>query len=123
MPSKVLEVLYREVQGGDVAQIRLLSGPANISGEAKDEFKRFSREMEAKRNVDAEWRVLSKKDAFLHHDRFFLSDGIARNLPPLNTILKGSTGEILPSDFTVERFDEWWDGAEGISSYTVPETS
>jgi hypothetical protein len=36
---------------------------------------------------------------------------MSRNLPPLNTILAGSTGEILPSKVTAEDFDRWWVGA------------
>jgi hypothetical protein len=119
MPRKVLEVLYREVDGEAVSEIRLLSGPANIDSDAKDEFKRFAKEMKAKRGVTADWRILSKHDAFLHHDRFFLSDGLARNLPPLNSILKGSTGEILPSDLTPEEFDKWWATGESIMSFTA----
>jgi hypothetical protein len=120
MPAKVLEVLYREVGGNGVKEIRLLSGPANVDVAAKDDFKRFAKEMKAKRNVVAEWRVLSKKDAFLHHDRFFLADGLSRNLPPLNTILAGSTGEILPSELTVTQFDEWWAEGESLMAYNPP---
>jgi hypothetical protein len=118
LPAKVLEVLYREVEAGHVSEIRLLSGPANVDKTAKEDFKRFAKEMKTKRGIAAQWRILSKKDAFLHHDRFFLSDGIARNLPPLNTILKGSTGEILPSDLAPAEFDKWWTNGQPIESFT-----
>lgn len=118
LPAKVLEVLYKEVDGSHVSEIRLLSGPVNVDKTAKDDFKRFAREMLRQRGITAGWRVLTKKDAFLHHDRFFLSEGMARNLPPLNTILKGSTGEILPSDLTPAEFDDWWANGQPIESFS-----
>jgi hypothetical protein len=110
MPPKVLEVLYREMDPSVVSTVRLLSGPAHITPDSKAEFKRFQIEM-AKRKVHAEWRLLSKADAFQLHDRFFITDAISRNLPPLNTILAGSVGEILPSDVRETDFDEWWKSA------------
>jgi hypothetical protein len=121
MPPKVLEVLYRELKTSDVRHVYLLSGPANLTSDTKDELKRFVDEM-AKNNVAAEWRVLSKGDAFQRHDRFFITEGIARNLPPLNTILAGSVGEILPSDVRAKEFDAWWDEAKDLLSMTLPMT-
>lgn len=123
MPPKVLEVLYREVDHDSVSEIRILSGPVNINGDTKDDFKRFAKEMKVKRGIDVEWRVLSKREAFLHHDRFFLTEGFARNLPPLNTILKGSTGEILASDLAPDQFDEWWALGQPIAAFTPPPDS
>ena len=97
MGAKVLEVLYREIEKGTVSSIRLLSGPAAISEDTKSEFKRFAKEMNDRRGIACGWRVLSKKRAQERHDRLLFSDGLARNIPPLNLILRGSTGEILPS--------------------------
>ncbi len=119
MPGKVLEVLYREIERGKVACIQLLSGPANITQDLKDDFKRFTAEIKRERDIDVEWRVLSKKDAFKHHDRHFFADGIARNLPPLNSILAGSTGEILDSSVTLDDFDDWWSEGVALASVTV----
>jgi hypothetical protein len=112
MPAKVLEVLYKEADGAKIDEIKLLSGPANVDDAVKSDFKRFHKEMLDKRGVAAEWRVLSKKRSFEHHDRFFFTDGMSRNLPPLNTILAGSTGEILPSDLDPAEFTRWW--SEGV---------
>lgn len=108
LDHKVLEVLWREIPRDAVATVRLLSGPANVDGDLRSEFKRFRREMRERRDIECEWRVLSRKDAQRHHDRLFFSDGIARNLPPLNLILAGSQGEILPSGIGVETFDAMW---------------
>lgn len=121
MPPKVLEVLYRELDGEKVRTVRLLSGPANVTQSVKDDFKRFRAEMQKQRGIEVEWRVLARKDAFEHHDRFFISEGISRNLPPLNTILAGSTGEILPSDLTAEDFDRWWGGGTTLAELQVVE--
>ena len=108
MPAKVMEVLHRELQSGTVSNIRILSGPANVTKDAQVEFRLFREEMAKKRGITVEWRVLSKEEAANHHDRFFLSEGLARNLPPLNSILKGTTGEILPSQIGPADFDQLW---------------
>jgi hypothetical protein len=107
MPGKLLEVLYRELDGEKVQRVRILSGPANITEDVKKDFKRFQSEMANERHIDVEWKVLSKAEAREHHDRFFVTEGMSRNLPPLNTILTGSTGEILPSEVTEQDFDGW----------------
>lgn len=117
LPPKVLEVLYREVDGSKVSTIRLLSGPANITPNAKEEFKRFRKDMGG-RSVTAEWRVLTRKAAQEIHGRFFISEGLARNVPPLNSILMGSTDEILPSEIRADDFDQWWMRGEDIATVT-----
>lgn len=119
MPAKVLEVLYRELDGDKVDNVRLLSGPANVNEGLISDFKRFRAEMKAKRGITVEWRVLPRRDAFSHHDRFFITEGLSRNLPPLNTILAGSTGEILPSDLTEADFDRWWNDGTDLLSVSV----
>jgi hypothetical protein len=106
--AKVLEVLYREIDGKSVSTIRLLSGPAAIDSATKDEFKRFRNDMADERNVDAHWRVLSKDDARSIHGRFFITQDYSRHIPPLNLILMGTVDEILPSDVNEKDFDAWW---------------
>lgn len=123
MPAKVLEVLYRELGGGNVQTVRLLSGPANVSQDLKDDFKRFRSEMKKQRGVEVEWCVLTRQEAFEHHDRFFITEGMSRNLPPLNTILAGSTGEILPSELTAGDFDRWWSGGTELAQFQIDEAS
>ncbi len=123
MPPKVLEVLYRELDGEKVQSVRLLSGPEYLSDDLKADFKRFRSEMKDQRGIDVEWRILTRREAREHHDRFFISDGISRNLPPLNTILAGSTGEILPSELSENDFDVWWDGGTALADAAIPETT
>lgn len=123
MPPKVLEVLYPELDGEKVQTVRLLSGPANITQQLKDDFKRFASEMRGQRKIEVEWRVLERSEAFGHHDRFFITEGMSRNLPPLNTILAGSTGEILPSELTAEDFDRWWSGATDLAGFEIGESN
>jgi hypothetical protein len=121
LPPKVLEVLYKELDGEKVQTVRLLSGPANLTQDAKDDFKRFRSEMKEQRGIEVEWRVLSLREARDHHDRFFITEGMSRNLPPLNTIFAGSTGEILPSELTPEDFDSWWDGGTNLADFEIPD--
>ena len=106
LPRKALEVLLD--CGETVSTIRLLSGPANVTIDLKDDYKRFQKEMKTKRGVDVEWRILARKDAADHHDRVLFADDTAWNLPPLNTILKGSTSEILLSGIDSADFETWW---------------
>lgn len=116
MGPRTLEVLYRELSEGQVSSIRLLCGELDEGPmeQLRTDFKRFQKEMKDQRGADAELRVLSRKEAFKHHDRFFITTDFARNLPPVNSILANSTGEILPSDLTAEDFDEWWEQAKPI---------
>jgi hypothetical protein len=117
MPGKVMEPLYREIEQGSVTAIRLLSGPANITRDVRDDFKRFRTEMRKQRGIEAEWRVLDKKEALKHHDRLFLAQDISRNIPPVNSILANSSGEILDSNFSVADFDSWWAGGVDIETF------
>lgn len=117
MPPKVMEVLYGELASGNVTEVRLLSGPANITKRAQSDFLLFQEELKRKRGIEASWRVLSKDEAANHHDRFFISEDLSRNLPPLNSILKGTTGEILPSAMTAAGFDQLW--ARGVEIQSI----
>jgi hypothetical protein len=123
LPGKVLEVLYGELDGEKVQKVRLLSGPANISQSTKRDFQRFQSEMKNERGIDVEWKVLSGDEAREHHDRFFISDEMSRNLPPLNTILTGSTGEILPSEVTEADFDGWAANGTDLLQFEIPSGS
>ena len=120
MPAKVLDVLYREIDGQKVTSIRLLSGPANIDIATKDEFKRFRKEMAGERGVEVQWRVLAKEQARGLHGRFFITEGYSRNLPPLNSIFEGGVDEILPSEITKQQFDEWWNLGADLDRYVPP---
>lgn len=117
MPPKVLELLHGEIDAQRLSSVRLLSGPANIDMATKGEFQRFRDEMAGARGVDVQWRVLSKNHARLRHGRFFISEGISRNIPPLNSILMGSVDEILPSNLTERTFNDWWALGQDIASY------
>ena len=120
MPPKVLEVLYGELDGTKVKDVRILSGPANVGDDLRAEFGRFRKELKGARGIEVQWRVLDKEEAFKHHDRIILAKDQAKNLPPLNTILAGSVGEILPSELTPADFAEWWQLGADLASYVVP---
>lgn len=117
LPGKVLETLIGEVDARNVNEIRLLSGPSNIDAKVRQEFVRFRNEMATERRVTSSWRVLPKEKAFLLHDRVFITDGMVRNLPPLNSILLGSVGEILPSNIQLDSFELWWQDGVPIEAF------
>jgi hypothetical protein len=119
MTEKVLEALYREIDGAKVSTIRLLSGPYNITTDTKSDFKRYKKDV-AKKGITAEWRVLEKKEAQQHHGRFFITDTYSMNMPPVNLILQGTTDEILPSEMKAADFDSMWAKGQDISQFTPP---
>jgi hypothetical protein len=123
MPPKVLETLFAEVDGAKLKEVRILSGPANISAQTKAEFDRFQKEMKLSRGIEVFWKVLDKGEAFKRHDRILLSKDQAMNMPPLNTILAGSVGEILPSDIKPSDFGEWWTLGTDLGTFTIPPPS
>lgn len=48
---------------------------------------------------------------------------MSRNLPPLNTILAGSTGEILPSELADADFDRWWADGTDLAQVQIADGS
>ena len=120
MPAKVLETLYAELDGAKVKTVRILSGPANVTPQAKAEFESFKKEMKSQRGIEAEWRVLDKAEQFKRHDRILLSKDQAKNMPPFNTILAGSVGEILPSEIKPSDFTEWWKVGTNLAAFVIP---
>jgi hypothetical protein len=91
-----------------------LSGPDHATSEAKSDFDRFRLEMETL-GIVAEWRVAKKSDIDWH-DRFVVTRRNSWNVPPINTIFRGSYSEAFN---TTERppFEEWWQRGVPISSY------
>jgi hypothetical protein len=95
---------------------RLVGAPPGVRA---GHLRRFAKELKKERGIDVQWRVLDKSEAFKRHDRIILSKDQAKNLPPLNTILAGSVGEILPSDIGPQDSGEWWDLGTDLASFTV----
>jgi hypothetical protein len=125
-----LEPLVDEADAARIREIRLLSGPANISDRAKADFDRFDHEM-ANLGITTEWRVVIDAVDRLWHDRFIVTDGQSWNVPPVNTIYKNDYSEAWT---TTQRppFDIWWSKGHldqdrdmttgsGISEATVTE--
>ena len=116
MPAKVLEIVADEVAATDATRIRLLSG--NLDHGGKQQRARVKKDLEDFREefgsvgVEIEWRELQSGE--VPHDRVFLTDAAAFNLPPVNTLLKGDTSEIAVSALTTEWFDTLWEQAVPI---------
>src|SRR5262249_35820783 len=68
MDRKILELLMDELDLGKVDEVRLLSGPANITPKTKKAFERFSDELE-NRGVLCDWRILPAETARTLHAR------------------------------------------------------
>jgi hypothetical protein len=101
---KGLESLIDEADAERITDIRILSGPDQVTDKADKDWKRFRAEM-ASLGIAAEWRVVQKPLPF--HDRFIVSRKQAWNVPPINTLYKGDYSEA--SRTTVRPpFEKWW---------------
>ncbi|MGH7381118.1 MAG: DEAD/DEAH box helicase [Candidatus Methylomirabilales bacterium] len=106
--ARGLEEVIVSIDPAVVREIRILSGPAHVDERAKRDFARFKEEM-ARKSISAEWRVLKE----FSHDRYIVSKNLCYNVPPINSLLRGSYSEIL---LTPNRppFEGWWEIATPI---------
>lgn len=107
MTPKALELLAEELDTSNVTEVLLLSGPANISDRAKSRFHRFSTEL-AHLGVQSEWRVLPADVARDMHARVLFDEQSTWELPPLNSLLKGTVDSIRPSAIPRSTFEQAW---------------
>jgi hypothetical protein len=116
MSGRALELLLDELQLAEVDEVRLLSGPANVTGKVKRSFERFATELAA-RNVGAHWRVLGADRARALHARVITDDHETYELPPLNSVLAGTVDSIRTSKIPLESFLTAYAEGEPISDY------
>ena len=88
MDRKVLEVLIDDMNPDAVTELRLLSGPANVSQKTKKAFERFVTG-ERPQGIDCAWRVLPADEARDLHARVLFDNDATYELPPLNSALQG----------------------------------
>lgn len=115
LPARALEIVAVEIADSNLDSVRLLSGDLERARGSEGarvrvhkDFKRLMSELEGL-GIPIEWREL--KTESVPHDRVLVSEAGAFNVPPLNTLLKGDTSEILPSGLTSEWFDGLWERA------------
>jgi hypothetical protein len=106
--ARALEELIVTLDPAVVRVVRILSGLANVNDRAKKDFERFCDELKQK-GIVAEWRTLPD----FAHDRFIITKSACYNVPPINSLLKGSYSEILKTP-NRPPFDEWWKKASPI---------
>jgi hypothetical protein len=110
MDRKALEVLIDELPRDAVTNLRLLSGPANLSAKARRAFERFHEELSAA-GLSCEWRVIPADEARDLHARAIFDSERGYELPPLASILKGTVDSIRESRIPREPFEGAWRGA------------
>jgi GTPase SAR1 family protein len=106
--ARALEEIAASLDPSAVQTVKILSGPANLNDRARRDFARFQTEL-SRQNVSAEWRVLED----FTHDRFIITSDACYNVPPINSLLRGSYSEILPTP-NRPPFEEWWERASPI---------
>jgi len=113
MDRKALEILNEDVRPEFVSELRLLSGPANLTAKTKRAFERFSAEFE-KHGVVCKWMVLPSQRARELHARVISDDDRVFEVPPLNSVLAGTVDSIRTSEMPMEVFEDAWDSAECV---------
>jgi hypothetical protein len=109
LDRKALEILSDELSIDQIDELRLLSGPANLSAKTKKAFERFSTELE-KRGVVCQWRVLPADEARALHARVISDDHQTFEVPPLNSVLAGTVDSIRASEMPMGTFEDAWAG-------------
>jgi hypothetical protein len=109
LDRKALEILADELSVDQLDELRLLSGPANLSAKTKKAFERFSTELE-KRGVVCQWRVLPADEARALHARVISDDHQTFEVPPLNSVLAGTVDSIRASEMPMGTFEDAWVG-------------
>lgn len=107
MSRKNLEPLIEEIDPELVNEIRLLSGPANVTDKVKRAFESFAAEMQNK-GVQAEWRILPADVSRDIHARVLFDDAAVWELPPLNSLYKGTVDSIRLSKMPRDSFEVAW---------------
>lgn len=107
MGIKTLEILIEEIDRENVTELRLLSGPANVTDRVKKGFERFAAELQHD-GVGTEWRVLPADFARQFHARVLFDEESIWELPPLNSLLQGTVDSIRPSAMSRAPFDDAW---------------
>ena len=119
MDRKVLDILHDALSVSNVDDIRLMSGPANISKKTKSAFARFAEEMQ-NLGVRAEWRVIAADRARQLHARVVADDEVTFEVPPLNSVLAGTVDSIHPSEIPMDAFEAaWTDGATALADVVL----
>lgn len=108
MGTKVLELLAEELDRPSVEVLHLLSGPSNLNDKSRRRYERFAEEM-AVAGIISEWRILTPEIAREMHARVIFDASSTWELPPLNSLLKGTVDSIRPSRIPKLDFEEAWD--------------
>jgi hypothetical protein len=111
MSRKNLEPLIEEIDPEQVNEIRLLSGPANITDKVKRSCESFVAEMQNK-GVHVEWRILPADVARDIHARVLFDDAAGWELPPLNSLYKGTVDSIHLSKMPRDSFEAAWSSSQ-----------
>ncbi len=107
MDRKALEILTEELPIGEVDELRLMSGPANLSSRTKKAFERFSSEL-GRQGMACDWRVIPAERSRALHPRVIADDSQTFEVPPLNSVLAGAVDSIRASEIPMETFEKAW---------------
>jgi hypothetical protein len=122
MPArKVLDLLHESLDGEAVHGLRLMSGPDNATDEeSKRRINRFTEEMGA-HGITVEWRIVPKKKTGALHARVLSDASRTFELPPINSILQGTTDSIRESGIPLSPFEAAWATATPVAAFQRPE--
>lgn len=119
--SAAFESLWEAIDGNRVSKVRILSlylSDIHSGRKVKRDFGNLRVEL-ANRGVDLQWRVIDSSLIKDTHDRWVISDDLARNIPNVNAILSGQHSELNLSTQRAELsgiFDDYWGKSNPIDS-------
>ena len=119
MDRKALEILIEELHDrGQVDEVRLLSGPANLSSKTKQAFERFATELEKQGHDAPTGAYFRQIGPGRLHARVISDDDQTFEVPPLNSVLAGTVDSIRASEIPMDAFeDAWANGATPLGEY------
>jgi hypothetical protein len=93
--KKAFDVLIDSLDATRITNFIIISGEANKTQSAVNEFLRLKSELHSKGTI-VEWKIITDQSTLSSfHDRWLCDSNSAWNVPPINSIFKGQESEML----------------------------
>jgi len=93
--KKAFDILVDSVDASKISNFIIISGEANKTQSAVNEFLKLKGELHNK-GTNIEWKIITDQNTLSSfHDRWLCDSKDAWNIPPVNSIFKGQESEML----------------------------
>lgn len=110
-----LEILHEHLSDRGfvgISAIRILTGATQVTNRFTNDYRALMAELN-RHNVSVRCRILSGNDFRATHDRYVISPNIAFNVLPVESLIRGQTGELSETDAPPD-FQSLWNRATPI---------